>query len=81
MSGGYPKPSSLKWTLGGQKAVFIFNEENPQNSDFEALGEQVVTTNEKIDTYITVKITQDWNGKTLKCSVTQTDTLVSLSYW
>ena len=90
MSGGYPKPSSLKWTLGGQKAIFIFDGENPQNSespngprrelDFIALGEQVVTTNEKIDTYITVKITQDWNGKTLKCSVMQTDTFVSLSY-
>ena len=58
MSGGYPKPSSLKWTLGGQE----------------------VTTNENTVLHaIEVKITQDWNGKPLKCSVTQTDTFVSLS--
>ena len=60
MSGGYPKPSSLKWTLGGQDVTTI------ENTAFHA---------------IEVKITQDWNGKTLKCSVTQTDTFVSLSFW
>ena len=60
MSGGYPKPSTLKWTLGGQE----------------------VATNENTVLHeIEVKITQDWNGKTLKCSVTQADTFVSLSYW
>ena len=60
MSGGYPKPSSLKWTVGGQE----------------------VTTNEETILHVVKrKITQDWNGKTLKCSVMQTDTFVSLSYW
>ena len=39
-----------------------------------------MTTNENTVLHaIEVKITQDWNGKTLKCSVMQTDTFVSLS--
>ena len=59
MSGGYPKPSALVWTLAGQELT------NYENAGLHA---------------IQVEVTKKWNGKILKCHVTQKDDFVSIPF-